>query len=116
MTNVLSSLEGTLIILLVALFMHEPFRWLGLYLGRKVSAGSAIFSWVKAVSNAIVAALVMRLLLFPAGELAALPLALRGAAFLSGVGLYYAAGRQIGIGVVGAAAVLVAGSVLIAGT
>ncbi|MDX2289732.1 MAG: AzlD domain-containing protein [Hyphomicrobiaceae bacterium] len=112
MTSVLSTFEGTLIILAVALFMHEPFRWLGLYLGRNLSADSAIFTWVKAVSNAIVAALVMRLLLFPAGELAAVPLALRLVAFASGIGLYYASGRQMSVGVVGGAAVLVAGALL----
>ena len=53
--GLLTSFEGTLLLLVIALVAHEPFRWLGLYLGHGLDAQSEIFAWVRAVSTALVA-------------------------------------------------------------
>lgn len=98
---------GTLVILLVALLAHEPLRWLGLYLGHGLSGGSPVFVWVRAVATALVAGLVARLVLFPAGALAGVPLSVRMLALIAGVGIYLMTRRHLGAGVFGAAAVLV---------
>lgn len=112
MNAYLGTYEATLALLVVAVLAHEPFRWLGLYLGRQIAPDSEIFVWVRAVANALVAALVMRLLLFPAGELASVDLSFRALAGLSGVAIYFAARRSMPAGVCGAAIVLVAAELI----
>lgn len=103
----LATPEATLLILLIAVLAHEPFRWLGAYLGRGLAADSEVFVWVRAVATALVAGLVARLFLFPAGQLEAIPLFIRLIAVVSGIAIFFAAGRQLGAGVAGAAAVLI---------
>jgi Branched-chain amino acid transport protein (AzlD) len=68
---------GYLILLVIALTVHEPWRWLGLFLGRNVSIDGEVFRWVRAVATALVAGLVMRLIVFPAGALADIPITVR---------------------------------------
>lgn len=97
------------LIVVIAVLAHEPWRWLGLYVGRGLDIDGEVFRWVRAVATAMVAGLVMRLLVFPAGALAAVPLALRLAAFAAGIAAFYAARRNLGAGVVGGSVVLVLG-------
>jgi len=97
---------GYLALAAVAALAHEPWRWLGLYLGRSIDADSEMFRWVRAVATALVAALVTRLILFPAGALEGVALWLRLAAFAAGVGIFYATGRHAAAGIFGSAAVL----------
>lgn len=107
MNGYLETYEAALIFLVVAVLAHEPFRWLGLYLGRQISPDSEIFVWVRAVATALVATLVMRLLLFPAGELASVDFGIRALAGLGGIAIYFAARRSMPAGVCGAAIILV---------
>lgn len=104
-----SGLSATLVILLVALLAHEPWRWAGLYLGRSIDVGSEVFQWVRAVATALVSGLVMRLILFPAGALAGPPLWLRLSAFGAGIAVFYLARRNMPAGVGAGSAVLIAG-------
>ncbi len=106
--NLLASPEGTLLILIVAILAHEPFRWLGLYLGHSIDAESEVFAWVRAVATALVAGLVTRLVLFPVGALNEVPLLIRLTAFAAGIGIYLGANRHLGAGVFGSAAILLA--------
>ena len=102
------------VIVLVELAAHEPWRWLGLYVGRDIDIDGELFRWVKAVSTAMVAGLVMRLLVFPAGALAALPLSLRMTAFAAGIGVYVLTRWSLAAGVAGGTLVLVAGQWVLA--
>ena len=106
--GLLASPEGTLVILIVAVLAHEPFRWLGLYLGHGIDAQSEIFAWVRAVATALVAGLVTRLVLFPVGALAEVPLLIRLTAFGAGIGIYLGTNRHLGAGVFGSATILLA--------
>ncbi|MBU1209726.1 MAG: AzlD domain-containing protein [Alphaproteobacteria bacterium] len=108
----LATPEAALIIVLVALIAHEPFRWLGAYLGRGLAGDSEIFVWVRTVATALVAGLVARLVLFPAGVLEAIPLAVRLTAVVAGIAVFLWARRHLGAGVFSAAAVLLALGVL----
>jgi hypothetical protein len=99
-------LWGYAVFAAIAVFAHEPWRWLGLLLGRNVTVDSAIFLWVRAVSTALVAGLVMRLLLFPAGALAGVGLGLRAAAMGAAIAAFFAAGRSLAAGVGAGAAAL----------
>lgn len=106
MTILGDGLTTTLILLAIAILAHEPWRWLGLYLGRDLDVESELFLWVRAVATALVAGLVMRMSLFPAGDLAAVPLWLRGLAFVVGIAAYLAWRRSLAVGVASGAAVL----------
>ncbi|MCH9806623.1 MAG: AzlD domain-containing protein [Alphaproteobacteria bacterium] len=102
----LSSPIGLLTLALVAIIAHEPFRWLGLYLGHGLEADSEIFVWVRAVATALVAGLVTRLVMFPVGALEGVALWMRLGALASGIAIFFIRGRHLGAGVSGGAAVL----------
>ncbi|MEY4285419.1 MAG: hypothetical protein RL111_2094 [Pseudomonadota bacterium] len=52
-------------------------RGLGVFLSGRIDADGLFFRWVSCVTYAMVAALTMRLLVFPVGLLQTMPLALR---------------------------------------
>lgn len=87
---------------------HEPWRWLGFVLGRNLSVDSPVFLWVRAVATALVAGLVMKLVVFPAGTLAAVPAIVRLVALAGGIALYRLAGDRLAAGVAGGSALLAA--------
>lgn len=103
--GLLASPAGALVILLVALLAHEPLRWAGLYLGRGLSPDSSVFVWVRCVATALVAGLVTRLVLFPAGVLEEVPATIRLTALATGIAIYLATNRHLGTGVFAAATV-----------
>lgn len=113
MTSLGSGWGTAALIVAIALLAHEPWRWLGLYVGRDLDIDGAVFRWVRAVATAMVAGLVMRLLLFPAGALAGVPMGLRLAAFAAGIAVFYAAKRNLAAGVLGGSLTLVAGGYLV---
>lgn len=110
--DLMASPMGALAILAIAVLVHEPWRWLGIYLGSRISPSGAVFIWVKACATALVSALVMRLILFPAGALSHVHLGVRGLAFLAGVGLFLAFRKDLAVGVFGGAGVLVAAQLI----
>lgn len=112
MTSLPEGLLGYLFLLAIALVVHEPWRWLGVALGRDIAIGSPVFLWVRAVATALVAALITRLTLFPAGALGAIPTGVRVVAFAVGVAVFFIAGRRMAPGVVAGAAALIAGAVM----
>ncbi len=107
MSEMSSGLTTTLMLLAIALFVHEPWRWIGLAVGNRIDVQSPWFQWVRSVATALVAGLVMRLVLFPAGALAEVGLAVRIAAMLAGVGVFFFAGRRLSAGVAAGVATLV---------
>ena len=96
---------GYAVLLAIIVVAHEPWRWLGFLLGRNLSADSETFLWVRSVATALVAGLVMKLVLFPAGMLATVPLWTRVLALAGGVALY-ALGRNLALGVAGGAGLI----------
>lgn len=101
-----------LLLLAISLFMHEPWRWIGLAVGSRIDITSPWFQWVRAVATALVAGLVMRLVLFPAGALDAIGLGVRAAAMIAGIAVFFALRRHLAAGVGAGALVLVAGQML----
>jgi len=105
MTNPLpDGLAGYLILLVVGFLAHEPWRWLGFYLGRDIDADGEVFRWVKAIANALIAGLVLRLVVFSPGALADVAPWLRLSAFALGVAVFFLADKSLplamGIGMV----------------
>lgn len=112
-----SSLLGggpqTYLALLVAGFlMTQPWRWLGIWLGSGLDVDGEVFRWCRAVSTAIVAALIGRIIVDPSGALADVPLAIRLLAFAAGLAFYAVRGQSLVGGVVAAIVVLVGGTLL----
>ncbi|MEO0670663.1 MAG: AzlD domain-containing protein [Pseudomonadota bacterium] len=99
---------GTLVLVGIILLVHESWRWAGLVLARDLTTESALFRWVQLVATALVAGLVARLVVFPAGALEAVDLTLRLAGVAVGIAIFLVTGRNLLLGVfVGSAVVLV---------
>jgi Branched-chain amino acid transport protein (AzlD) len=97
---------GYLVLLGLALCAHEPWRWMGFALGRNISTDGELFLWVRAVATALVAGLVMKLAVFPAGALAAVPLWVRMVALCVGISVFLATRRNLALGVASGAGLL----------
>jgi branched-subunit amino acid transport protein len=74
-------------------------RMAGIMLSSGLTEDSPLMAWVKAVSTALVAGLVARIVLFPPGALADVSPSVRVLAFALGVAVYFLARRHLGIGV-----------------
>ena len=98
------SWQSYLTILLIAVVAHESWRWAGAFLGRSVQQDDPVFLWVRYVSTAIVAALVMRLILFPAGGLTAVPFSVRVVSVGVGAVVFLALRRNLAAGIVASCA------------
>lgn len=85
----------------------QPWRYLGVILSRNVHEDAEILVWVRAVSTALVAGLVARMVLLPAGALADVPPGVRLGAFAFGVAAFFLSGRKLIVGVSCAAIALV---------
>lgn len=107
---------GYVAILLAGFLVHEPWRWLGYAIGNGLDADSEIFRWVRAVATALVAGLVMRIVVFPPGALAGVETWLRLASFVAGIAIFYAARRNLAVGILGGAVVMVAGKLALGAT
>jgi hypothetical protein len=83
-------------------------RMAGLVLSSGMSDEGPVIAWVKAVSTALVAGLVARIVLFPPGALAEISTPVRVGAFLLGLCVYMLAKRQMGLGVLAATLSLIA--------
>lgn len=97
-----------LVILAIAALAHEPWRWAGLAIGARLDPDGEVFHWVRAVSNALVAALCTRLIAFPAGALEAVPWGVRAASLVIGIAAFFLIRRHLGIGILAGCAALVA--------
>jgi hypothetical protein len=106
--------NGYLVLFLAGTLATEVWRWVGLGVGSRLDVNGAPFQWVRAVATALVAGMVTRMLLFPAGGLAGVPLAIRLGAFVGGLALYYAARRNLAAGVGGGAGLLMVAQALCA--
>ncbi len=73
-------------------------RFLAVVAVTRIDAESDVLLWVRAVSTALVAALVMRMVLVPSGVLADVPLAIRLAATAIGLAVFYAAAKNTNLG------------------
>ncbi|GGF56098.1 hypothetical protein GCM10007301_14650 [Azorhizobium oxalatiphilum] len=102
-------LIASLIVIVVGFLPTEVWRWLAIFAGRRVEAGSELFLWIKAVATALLAAVVGRLVFMPTGALVGVPLSLRLASVVAGVLAFLLIKRSVLAGVVAAQVVLLGG-------
>lgn len=98
-----------LFILLAGALPTEVWRWLGVLAGNALREDSEALVWVKAVATALVAGVVGQLIVFPSGELASTPLALRIAAAALGWLAFWFVRKSVLVGVLTAEIILLAG-------
>ena len=101
-----------LFILIAGWFATDAWRFLGVYLGGRISDDSDILVLVRAIATALVAAVISGLVISPSGALAEVPIAVRIAAAACGFAAYLAMGHRILAGILAGEAVLIAGMVL----
>ena len=101
--------SGYLILLIAGFLANEVWRWAGVLVGSRLDLDGQPFLWVRAVALALVAGLVSRMVLFPAGALANVAVVVRLGAFAGAIALYYLTRRNLAAGVVGGGLLLIAG-------
>ena len=111
--NPLAELAPYLTLIFVGFLPNEVWRLLGLVLARRLEEGAEILIWVRAVATAILAGVVGKLIFFPAGALATVPLSVRLGAAVVGFAAYFLVRRSVFAGVAAGEAALMAGAFLL---
>ena len=114
----IASGQGTwwapLVYILIAGWLATDFwRFAGVLLAGKIGDRAWCLVWVSAVANALIAAVVARMVLFPVGSLAASPLWMRLLAVALGFVAWYFAGRRVVTGILVGEGVLLAAMTLL---
>lgn len=109
------ALHSYLALLLVGFLPSEVWRWLGIALGRSLAEDSEIALWVRAVATALIAGVVARIVLFPPGGLAGVPLEVRLGAVGCGVLAFFLLKRSPFAGLIVGEAALIVGALLMGG-
>jgi hypothetical protein len=104
-----------LFILLAGFLATDIWRWLGVLAGNRLHDDSEALNWVKAVATALIAGVIGKLILFPAGALATAPVALRLVAAAIGWGVFMAVRKNVLAGVIAAELVLIIGWLVVPG-
>lgn len=87
-------------------------RFIGVFIGGRVSEDSEALVIVRAVATSLVAGVIAQLILYPSGALAESSVYLRVGAAFAGFLAYLYLGRRVIIGVVVGEAILIAGLLL----
>jgi len=95
-----------LFILLGGWLATDFWRFLGVYLGGRLSEQSELLVLVRCIATGLVAAVIANLIVFPTGVLASTPLSLRIGAAVSGFLAYLASGKKVVVGIVAGELVL----------
>ncbi len=91
---------------------NDIWRMAGVALSRGVDPQSPLMMWVKDVSTALVAALVARMLIAPAGALAGISGGVRLLAFASAAAVYLLSRKRLAVALACGEAVFLAGHAL----
>jgi Branched-chain amino acid transport protein (AzlD) len=105
-------LWGYLVLVLVGFLPSDVWRLLGVVVGRGIDEESELLVWVRAVATAVLAGVIAKILFFPPGALATMPLSVRLAAIGCGFVAFLAARRSVFAGLAVGEAVLIAGGFL----
>ncbi len=79
---------------------NDIWRMAGVWLSRGADPQSKAMLWVRDVSTALVAGLVARMLLSPAGELAAIGSGVRVLAFATGALAFFLSNKNLALGLI----------------
>ena len=102
-------LHAYVLLVLVGFLPNEVWRMLGLVFGRGIDEESELFTWARAVATAVLAGVIAKLIIFPPGALADVPLMVRLAAIACGFVAFLLVRRSIFAGVAAGEAALMLG-------
>ena len=105
-----ADLHAYVLLLLVGFLPNEVWRMLGLVAVRGVDEESELFLWARAVATAVLAAVIAKILLFPPGSLAAVPMIVRVGAIVAGFAAFLLVRRSVFAGVTAGEVVLTFGA------
>ena len=105
-----SGLWPYLLVILAGYLPTDVWRWLAVIFARRLDEDSELMIFVRAVATALVAGVIARLVLFPTGDLVAIPLAIRIGAVAGGFLTYFLARRSMLVGVLAGEAIMIAGA------
>jgi hypothetical protein len=101
-----------LFILVAGWLATDAWRFLGVYLGGRISENSDILVLVRTIATALVAAVIGNLIVFPSGALADTSLVLRLTAATVGFLAYLGLGKRVIVGIAVAELLLILGILL----
>jgi hypothetical protein len=109
MTDVFGGWHAIVLLLLAGFLPNEIWRMLGLWIGGGIDESSEILIWVRGVSAAILAGVIMQILIMPPGALASVPAIVRYGAVVAGFAIFIALRKSVFAGVVAGEGVILAG-------
>lgn len=104
-----------ILVVVIGFLPTEVWRALAVLLSRNIDEKAEILVWVRAVATTLLAAVVAKLILSPAGALAAVPLSVRILSVAIGVATFFALGKRPLLGVLAGEAALIAMTALFGG-
>lgn len=105
-------LASFVVIGIAGILATDIWRWAGVLVGARLSLDSEALKWVRAVSTALVAGLVTRMIFFPVGVLADSALSVRLGSLALGILVFFLASRHLALGVFSAALALIGAQAL----
>ena len=103
-------LHAYLLLLLVGFLPNEIWRVLGLVFAHGIDEESELFVWARAVATAVLAGVIAKILLFPPGALASVPLIVRLGAIACGLVAFLLVRRSVFAGVAAGEVALMLGA------
>ena len=113
--NGLADLSPYLVLIAAGFLPNEVWRMLGIVVAHGLDEGSELVIWVRAVAPALLAGVVAKIILFPPGGLADVPLTVRLSAIAVGFLAFLSVRRSVLVGVLAGEAVLILGAFWFAG-
>lgn len=107
--NGFEGLWGYIVLVLVGFLPADVWRLLGVIVGRGLDEESELLVWVRAVATAVLAGVIAKILFFPPGSLATMPLSVRVTAIVCGFLAFLLVRRSVFAGLLVGEAVLIAG-------
>jgi Branched-chain amino acid transport protein (AzlD) len=102
-------LWGYIVLVLVGFLPADIWRLLGVIVGRGLDEESELLVWVRSVATAVLAGVIAKILFFPPGSLATMPLSVRVSAIGCGFLAFLLVKRSVFAGLAVGEAVLIAG-------
>jgi len=107
-------LWGYIVLVLVGFLPADIWRLLGVIVGRGLDEESELLVWVRSVATAVLAGVIAKILFFPPGSLATMPLSVRLTAIGCGFAAFLLVKRSVFAGLAVGETVLIAGGFFLA--
>jgi hypothetical protein len=108
--SALTDLAPYLVLIAAGFLPNEVWRMLGVVVAHGLDEGSELVVWVRAVATGLLAGVVAKIVLFPPGGLADVPLTVRLSAMAVGFAAFMLVRRSVLAGVLAGEVVLILGT------